>query len=133
VLKVGDTFLLPPKVGVVEHLWIILTEADDKGEAVCANVTEFDADHTTELFPGEHPFFLKPISVMRYRDARSVNLNMIEMAFAGKIPLPGMVCKPHEPCSAALLQKVRDGLINSPHTPRKFKNRCAAEWAPKKS
>ena len=127
MLKAGDTFLMPPKSGVVEHLWIILTAPDAKGEAVCVNVTSDDVDHTTELLAGDHNFIKHP-SVIRYRDAKSMNLQIVESVIQGKISPAGMVCKVHQPCTEALLKRTREGLIKSPHTKKMFKIRCAAEW-----
>jgi hypothetical protein len=127
MLKVGDTFLMPPKSGVIEHLWIILTVSDAKGEAVCVNVTSDDVDHTTELSVGDHQFIKHP-SVIRYRNTRSLNLQIVEDIIQGKISHPSLICTSHRPCSAALLKRVQEGLLKSPHTEKKFKIRCAAEW-----
>jgi hypothetical protein len=127
MLKVGDTFLLPPKSGVVEHLWIVLTPPDAKGEAVCVNVTSDDEDHTTELVVGDHSFIKHP-SVIRYRTAKSINLQVVEDVIQGKISPQGMICIGHHPCSPALIKRVQEGLLSSPHTEKKFKIRCAAEW-----
>jgi hypothetical protein len=127
MLKVGDTFLLPPRPDVAEHLWIVLTRPDAKGEGICVNITSEDEDHTTELTVGDHPFVKHP-SVVRYRNASSMNLQKIEDVIQGKLQLVGMVCKGHHPSSAALLERVKEGLLKSPHTLKKFKLRCAAEW-----
>jgi hypothetical protein len=127
MLKVGDTFLMPPKSGTVEHLWIIITGTDAKGEAVCVNVTSNDVDHTTELHVGDHRFIKHP-SVIRYRTAKSINLQIVEDIIQKKISPTAMICTSHQPCSAALIKRVQEGLLKSPHTEKKFKIRCAAEW-----
>lgn len=135
MLNVGDTFLLPPKVGIKEHLWIVLTPADSTGSAICVNVTSDDPDHTTELNVGDHPFIDHP-SFVRYRDARPIKLSVMEAAIKGEIPAGGMVCTGHKSCSTVLLKRIQEGLLNSPHTHRGIKARCAAdwglEWPPKK-
>ena len=136
MLKAGDTFLLPPQANVIEHLWVVLTDPDTDGNAICANITSEDPDHTVELFLGDHPFINHP-SVVRYRDARPINIKVVVAAIEGKIDRGGMVCRSHQPCSVPVLVRIRKGLLDSPHTPKKIKAVCAAawgiDWPPKKT
>ncbi len=126
MLRAGDTFLLP-KPNATEHLWVVLTEPTESGEAVCVNITTQHSfsDQTVILQPGDHPFIKHP-SVVHYEDAREMNLQMVYALL--KQGSDKFVCVAHDPCSVDLLRCVRDGLLRSKRTPNGLKQRCKALW-----
>ena len=126
-MHAGDTFLIPKSADEIEHLWIVLTEPDSDGMAVCVNVTrrESYSDTTLVLNIGDHPFIRKE-SVVHYPDASKLDLTRVQKAIDAK---PRQyICKPHKPCSNDLLERIRNGLLASPHTPKGLKSFCKSEW-----
>jgi hypothetical protein len=126
-VQVGDTFLIPKRGDEFEHLWIVLTEPDDDGNAVCVNVTrkELYSDTTTVLKPGEHPFISKE-SVVHYPDAQILNLHKVQKAIDSNPH--SYTCKAHKPCSDDLFTRIQEGLLDSPHTPKGIKKHCLNAW-----
>lgn len=117
MLKPGDAFLLPKPNEDVSHLWIILTSADpENGRVIIVNFTTRrpHSDTTVIIHPREHPFVVRP-TVVFYADARLVLLSDIEAAIQQGIT------RPHEPLAPALLKRVQEGLLRSPHTSGKIK------------
>ena len=57
-----------------------------------------------------------------------MNLQKVEDVIQGKLQLTGMGDDRVQATSAALVKRVQEGLLKSPHTLKKFKLRCAAEW-----
>ena len=104
MLQSGDTILLPLSENQVPHLWVVLTTPSEFGKSVCVNITSYGkafCDKTVVLEPGEHPFIVKR-SVVRYGDARELNMNALEVALHSKLDI---TCVKKEPCSPELLQK----------------------------
>ena len=112
----GDTLLIPaPGVaGVKPHLWIIVTEPDENSLCIIVNLTSLrgSQDQTVTIMPGEHPFVIHPTSV-RYSDALIADIQRLSAEIAGGLALP------KQPCGAALLSLIQDGLCASPYTPQK--------------
>ena len=83
MLRPGDTFLLPSRVGGTKHLWIVLTPPDETGKAVCVNITsrtQSFCETTVILNLGDHAFISRE-SVVRYVDARFLNIREVEASF----------------------------------------------------
>jgi hypothetical protein len=127
LLNIGDTFLLPSPGCATEHLWIVVTVPDAKRSAICVNVTSSDPDRTTELSAGDHPFIKHP-SVVRYRDARQLNLTPLENVLSGRASSGRLVCRLQPCCSEALLNRIQAGLLQSLSTPKGIKAHCATAW-----
>ena len=127
MLKSGDTFLLPKTSAAIEHLWVVLTDPDLDQLAVCVNITtsQGHSDTIVVLKPGDHSF-IKKESVVHYPDAQLLNLKSVQAALDAKAK--SFVCTQHDPCSAKLLKRIRDGLLKSPHAPNGLKQRCRAIW-----
>jgi hypothetical protein len=108
VLRPGDTF----HSELDGHLWVVLTEPDDSGRIVCVNFTTRQAwsDSTTVCQAGEHRFFAHE-TVVAYRYAQRYATKTVEKY------LKAGTFTAKEPCSAALLKKVRDGALRSDFTP----------------
>jgi hypothetical protein len=125
--------LLPKRSDGVEHLWIVVAEIDGaNGKAICVNVTteQPNSDKACQLNKGDHPF-VTHASVIFYQDAREIDLAMVEKALNAGIK--NFVCTTHEPCSAALLDRIQKGLIVSKQTPKGIKETCKKIWAIKQA
>jgi hypothetical protein len=99
-------------LGMVEHLWIVLTDPDGNGEFLAVNLTGFELykDATVVLDSG-HPF-IKKKTVVQYSDAQKFSVSNIDWIIRRG---NGMS---KEPCSPELLAKVRNGIIDSDDTPQ---------------
>jgi len=127
-LQCGDTFLIPKNSKATEHLWVIVTEVDAvSNTAVCVNVTtrQSHSDTTCILVPGDHPF-VRHESVINFSDAREMPINLVEQALQTRTKQ--FVCQPHDPCDAALLVRIQQGLLNSKQTPKGIKAHCKKVW-----
>ena len=127
-LKCGDTFILPKTSDGIEHLWIIIAMSDSVSpKAICVNITSEQAgsDATCKLKKGDHSFVTHD-SVIYYTDAREIDLALVEKALNAGIK--NFVCTAHDPCSAELLVRVQQGLVNSKHTPKGIKATCKKLW-----
>lgn len=112
----------------VEHLWIVVAEIDAaNGKAICVNVTteQYDSDKTCRLNKGDHSFVTHP-SVIYYKDARELDLKLVETAITSGIKK--FVCKAHDPCSPEMLKRVQEGLVKSKDTPKGIKATCKKLW-----
>lgn len=119
---------MPKTSDATEHLWIIVAEIDAaSGKAVCVNVTteQYDSDKSCQLNRGDHSFVSHP-SVIYYKDARELDLKLVETAITSGIKK--FVCKSHDPCSPELLKRVQQGLIASRETPKGIKATCKKLW-----
>jgi hypothetical protein len=108
VLSPGDTF----HSDLDGHLWVVLTEPDPEGRIVCVNFTTRHprSDATTVCHPDEHRFF-RHETVVAYRYAQRYTTRTVAEY------LKGGTFTAKEPCSPALLKKVRDGALRSDFTP----------------
>jgi hypothetical protein len=127
MLKPGDTFIAPLTSRAIEHLWIVLTNADAENKAVAVNITTRHSlsETTVVLEDGDHPFVKHP-SVINYSDAQLIDLKAVETAIE-KQPRH-FVCKAHEPCSPELLKKIQDGMRRTKSPKKNIKQRCLDEW-----
>jgi hypothetical protein len=112
LFKAGDTFLLPKTSDGVEHLWIVVTDPDINANAIGVNVTtRYSTSETTVvLMPGDHPF-IKHESVIRFRDAKILELKSLEHLLS--TGTTKFACHTHAPCSAELLTRVQEGMIKT--------------------
>ena len=125
MLRPGDSFLLPALGQSTPHLWIVITEADADGWAVCVNKPS--SETTVILNPGDHPFITHE-SVVYYKDADKLNLRTVESAINRQSGFVDIVCQQHQPCSAALLQRIQEGLLASPLVKKGIKEYCRTAW-----
>ena len=128
-LNCGDTFLIPKSARDTEHLWIIVTEIDaSTNRAVCVNVTtrQSYSDTTLVLQVGDHAF-IQHESVVNYSDAREMPIDLVEQALQTRTNQ--FVCERRDPCTAALLNRIQQGLITSKQTPKDIKARCKMLWS----
>ena len=111
---------------------MIVTEVDPATKlAICVNVTskQSHSDTTLVLVPGDHRF-IKHDSVIMYADAREMRIDLVEQALSialGK-PTNQFVCQAHDPCTPALLERIRQGLLASKQTPKGIKQKCKDLW-----
>ena len=127
-MHAGDTFFIPTPDNPIRHPWIVLTDPDPDGRAVCVNVTSLGdhiADTTVVLDTGDHPFIEKR-SVVLYAKAAMLDLRAID----AMLSLPGSrtTWKRFDSCSPDLLERVRRGLLASKHTKRAIKGYCQTLW-----
>jgi hypothetical protein len=109
-MKGGDTFI-PAKFD--HHLWLILSDPEiNADKVVIVNLTTHTLDEEPHciLQKGDHPF-IKHKTAIRYRDSKCVALPQLEDLVAS-----GGLRK-HNPLSAAILKKIRDGASLSKYLP----------------
>ena len=114
----GRTFTLANYPGGIPHLWIVVTEpSGTPAEVAIVSLTSDrpGKDSTVRLGPADHPFIRKP-TVVFYPDTRIMAVGAIE----GEVNSAGATF--HGDCSEALLERVRQGLLSSPFTPRRLKD-----------
>jgi hypothetical protein len=111
----GRTFMYPN--GGIPHLWIVVTEPSGMPADVVIVSLSSDKpgkDDTVKLGPGDHPFIRKP-TVVFYPDTRLMPVQaIISEVQNGQASF-------HADCSEPLLDRVRQGLLASPATPRRLK------------
>ena len=113
-MKPGDTFLVPDGIGT--HLNCVLDVMEDGSIVLCHFTTcNKRSDRTCIIREGEHPFFNKAESVVRY--------DQVYVCSAGTAlqALESLITRRLEPLSADLLQRVKEGALDSPQTPDKIK------------
>ncbi len=99
----------------------------ESGTAVCVNVTtkRDDSETTVVLTAADHRF-IKHESVVRFSDAREMKIELVEKLLSSR---PGQfVGVLHDPCSEKLLARIRQGLLDSPMTPKEIKRKCKEIW-----
>ncbi len=125
-LEAGSCIFLekPVKEGI-SHLWLLLTDpAADPPEVVMVNLTTYreGVDTTVILTEKDHSFISHP-TVVYFADARRIEVALLYRIVA---VAPERLHK--ESCSPELLEKVRNGLLESNFTPRKIKKYCRDQW-----
>jgi hypothetical protein len=120
VIRAGASLLLAEPPLYKPHLWFVLTDPQGKSEQVVVvmvrTVTRF-TDPTVVLKPGEHPF-IRHDSAVHYSTARWLSVSRILAAMRdGR-------CHLKEDLSAALLARVRKGLLVSPFTINALRDHC---------
>jgi hypothetical protein len=111
----GRTFIYPD--GGIPHLWIVVTEPSGAPPEVAIVSISSDKpgkDGTVKLGPGDHPFIRKP-SVVFYADTRLMPVHVIVSE------VQNAQADFHADCSEDLLDRVRQGVLASPATPRRMK------------
>ena len=117
----GDTLLpgQPP-----HHLWVVLTDpGDDSSKVVLVNLTSLrpNVDTTVILDRGDHPF-VKHKTVINYGDAKFSSIRSINDGCENGI------IKIRDPVSTKLLQRIKQGLLESKETPENVKKYCRKNW-----
>ena len=113
-MKLGDTFInLNPDSP--EHLWVVASLPTPDGSLVIFNLTSHRSgcDETCVVEPGEHPF-VKHRSVVAYARGQSLPAQAVKYMQARKL------YQPHQPVSAALLDRIQRGALASEFTPQKL-------------
>jgi hypothetical protein len=90
MLRAGDTFYAPEREGDEPHLYVVLTDRDKDGKAVCVNLTSNDSDKTTLCSVGDHPF-IRWNCFVAYRRTQKLALDKVEDAMR-----TGRTCKQDE-------------------------------------
>ncbi|MFL5385184.1 MAG: hypothetical protein ACJ8GN_21915 [Longimicrobiaceae bacterium] len=111
----GRSFIYPD--GGIPHLWIVVTQpSGTPAEVAIVSITSYrhGKDDTVKLAPGDHPFIRKP-SVVFYPDTRVMPVEAIVRE------VTNAQASFHDDCSEDLLERVRQGLLASPATPRRMK------------
>jgi len=86
VLRAGNTFYSPTPDNRIPHLWIVLSDPDDDGFAICASVTsaQDDSERTTVCKKGDHPL-ISHESVIFYVDAHEIDMIAVDVALGSTI------------------------------------------------
>ena len=118
----GDTFLNDSVPGAPEHLWIVATDPEgDPPSVVIVNVTSLVDDgkrHIDEacvLNESDHPF-VRHDSFMKYKAAALVEVSTLQSLLA-----KGLIKSP-APVSAHVLQRVRQGFLDSEFSEKRFQD-----------
>lgn len=113
----GRTFIFANIPGGIPHLWIVVTEPSGSPPEVVIVALSSDSegkDRTVQLGPRDHPFITKP-SIVFYPDAHRRSVRDIEN------DVRNADATFHSDCSESLLEAIRQGLLDSPATPRRLK------------
>lgn len=97
---------------VLYHPWFVCTQPDRNGFLVAVNVTDAERaqDKTCILRRGDHQLIIKDSAV--YYDL--AELRSLE---SFKVMIDRKTIKPGEPASDELIVRIRQGAIDSAHTP----------------
>lgn len=122
-VSLGTTLLLDnPYNTNPAHAWVVVTEPiKDPGKVLIVNLTSYNekfSDPTVVLTKEEHPF-LDHKSCVRYIDARWASPDQLEKF------IEAGVADPLGDCPPATLEKIRNGILNSPETEPEIKEICA--------
>ncbi len=115
MISAGDAFLVPEnRAGIPSHFYVIVTSPlRNGGKVLLVNVTTWKdntsvgLDDTCLLDIGDHPF-IKHRSFIAYNCARVTPVSAIEEA----LRRGSLILK--QPCSEQLLDRIRQGLLDSP-------------------
>ena len=113
-MNLGDTFInLNPDSP--EHLWVVASLPTPDGSLVILNLTSHrpGCDETCVVEPSEHPF-VKHRSVVAYARGQCFPAHAVKYMQARKL------YQPHQPVSAALLERIQRGALASEFTPQKL-------------
>jgi hypothetical protein len=132
-MKAGDTFLGSLSGGDTRHLWVLITNANDRGEVAIVNLTtktcegdlcwkkprqsrycrqDDDGQPFCRVGIGKHPFITEPTWV-RYRSSRLPLEGNLKRAIKSGLLIP------HETASPNLVKRIRSGAVECRFTPRK--------------
>ena len=114
-MKRGDSFLIPAPGTSLDtpHLWVVATEPDPLCIMVCLSSLRNAKDQTVVLHPGDHPFIVKPTTVM-FGYAEIIDADhLAAQVLDGK-------AKPHSPCAEPVLELICSGILASPFTARRI-------------
>jgi hypothetical protein len=94
----------------------VLAVLDDGSVVTCHFTTcHRGSDRACVIKAGEHPFFTKPETCVRYDQVQVLSEEALEA-------LERLITKRLEPLRAELLERVRQGALTSAQTPDKVKN-----------
>ena len=120
----GKSIVMPKSSGETPHLWVVVTEPEGTPpEAVIVNLTSRkpDSDTTVVLNVGDHPFITHE-TIVFYADATLAKTDGIEALsrFRGY----GY----HDDFDPEVLERIKQGLIDSRNTPKDIKAYCRARF-----
>lgn len=121
MIEPGETLL---KQDPRNHLWIVLSRANERGEIALVNLTTHRperADHRSCLIVrrGEHPW-VRHDSCVRFREAQLQPAgDIVEQKAKGQLPQ-------HEVCTPDLLQRLQTGVAAERQVPRKVRDAIRA-------
>lgn len=133
--KAGDAFMLPRGRESIPHLHAVVLASDKvTGQCIVVNFTtkRRGVEQTLVLDAGDHPF-IKHESCALFSDAKVVPLSALQQGEA-----TGTVVRQPR-FSAAVLEKIQDGMMKSSFTPQIVKekyhawSRAAVNPPPKRS
>lgn len=106
------------------HLWVVITDPDPDSHLcgiVSVTTLRNNKDQTVILRVGDHPF-IRHESTISYGDAMVVDARRIESEIAA-----GLAVR-RDPCPAATLKLIQQGVTASPFTRPKFRDFCCKLW-----
>ena len=120
----GTCILLPKPRQDIKHLWVVLTKPEgEPAQVVIVNLTtrRQGSDTTVVLKPGDHRF-IRQETVVNFSDARFDPVGPLEKISE----LVGYEFD--DDCSDELLQRIREGLLHSPFTPKNILAYCKSRF-----
>jgi len=123
----GQAFLFRGRDEIKPHLWFVLTDPDGDPPRVLAVMLQSVKRHTEKtriLNCGDHPFVRHPSAIM-YGTVRPFTVGKLEEAIG--------TGSAHwkEDMSPSLLASVREGLLQSHHTPNGILEECRKRFQPR--
>ena len=112
----GYTYHLAKPGHDTAHLWIVVTDEDSTGEVAIVSLTSYRPWSTAHsnspvlLRRGDHPA-VRHDSIVFYQDIRKVPAEALEKA------IEGGAGRRHADCSDEILERIQQGVFQSPHTP----------------
>lgn len=112
-MKAGDSFIVPARGEVPEHLFVVVSDPSQNSEDVLvANVTSWTGNRSDDsgckLTSGDHPF-VRHDSYICYARAKTVQLEYLEEKISSG------VFRPQDRMSGAVLARIQQGVLNSVH------------------
>lgn len=111
-------FLEKPSRYSISHLWLVITEPrGNPSEVIIVNLTSYreGVDTTLVLTDKDYSYIIHP-TIVYYADARKIEVQLLQRLLALD---NDRLYK--DSCSNELLDRIRNGLLESDFTPRKIK------------
>jgi hypothetical protein len=114
----------PPHDPDRKHLHIVCNDTDASGFNLLVPVSSWIndlCDGTCVLLRHEHPWLTKPKSYVLYRNATLCEAVALQRGIQKSMVIA------REDCNAQVSLRIRNGICNSPRTPRKIKSYYGCE------
>jgi hypothetical protein len=128
MIRAGESFVIPGSTGETDHLMIVITDWDERGDSVTVNITDYENifDPVIDIPAGvllTPAFTTTKRSTINYAQARRVPaLLMDKVVHSQSVQQKGL-------CDPNWLARIREQLFASSDTPDPVLNYCEAfDW-----